>query len=134
MAEYVGKSLWLLFGGVRYDAHYRSFKPSEEAGMVDGSAGSDTYDVYYATRSKGTASAEFVAQDGTAGTAMWAALAPNTTGTLEWAPEGSAVGRPRRYVTAVITKREENLKYDDVNMWTVEWAYNNPTGPTYTAY
>lgn len=134
MAEYVGKSLYLLWNGTDLSNHFRSFNPSEAADVEDGSAGSDTHRVYYPTLIDGNASAEFVAQDGTAGTALWAAIAPNTSGTLEWGPEGTAAGKPRKYVTAYLTTRDEDIAYDGIVVWNIEWQYSDADGPTNGTY
>lgn len=134
MAEYVGKSLYLLWNGTDLSAHFRSFNPSESADVEDGSAGSDTHRIYYTTLIDGNASAEFVAQSGTAGTVLWNALAPNTEGTLEWGPEGTAASSPRRYVNAVLTMRDEDIAYDGIVVWNIEWQYSAASGPTYTTY
>ena len=134
MAEYTGSSLYLLWNGTEIDAHYRSFNPSEEADTEDASAGSDTHRTYLTTLIDGGASLTMVAQSGTVGTALWDALAPTTSGTLEWGPEGTASGAPRRYVTAVLTSRDESIEYDGVVEWNIEWQYSDSNGPTYTTY
>lgn len=135
MAEYTGSGLYLLWKGTQIDAHYRTFDPSETGAPVDASAGSDTHRVYLNTLLDGAASAEFVAQNGTAGTALWDALAPGgVAGTLEWGPEGTAVGLRRAFVTAILTTRTETFPYDGVITIAIEWQYSDSDGPTFTVY
>ena len=134
MAEYTGSTLYLLWNGTQIDAHYRNFAPTEAAAVVDGSAGSDTHNTYYNTLIDGNASLEMVAQDGTDGTALWAALAPSTEGTLEWGPEGTAVGDPRHHVNAVLTTRNPSYGYADITIWNIEWQFSDSDGPTHTVY
>ena len=115
MAEYTGSGLYLLWNGTSIDAHYRTFSPSEEGDTVDASAGADTHRTYLMTLLDGSASLEMVAQDGTAGTALWAALAPTAPGgspaTLEWGPEGTAVGEPRYHVQVTRLCRCNHVEY-----------------------
>lgn len=135
MAEYTGSALYLLWKGIALEADYRTFTPNEAYDTEDGSAGSDTHRIKYATLADGAASAEFVAQAGTAGTAQWDAIAPGpTAGSLEWGPEGTAVGNRRSHVQAILTSREETVAYDGVTTWAVEWEYSDADGPTHTAY
>ena len=135
MAEYTGKDLYLLWKGTSIDAHYRTFSPTEEGDTVDASAGADTHRTYLMTLLDGNASCTMVMQDGTAGTALWAAIAPSTTaGTLEWGPEGTASGAPRYHVQALLTTRNPSYTYDGVTEVSLEWSYTDSDGPTFTTY
>lgn len=135
MAEYTGSGLYLLWEGTQLDTHYRTFEASETGAPVDASAGADTHRVKLNTLLDGAASAEFVAQNGTAGTALWDALAPGgAAGTLEWGPEGTAVGAQRVHVDAILTNRSRTFPYDGVVTISIEWEYSDADGPTYTAY
>ncbi|MFQ5433493.1 MAG: hypothetical protein ACE5FD_01315, partial [Anaerolineae bacterium] len=73
MAEYTGKNLYLKFGSTVLGADYRSFKPSEDIGTEDASAGSDANRTYLTTLKDGKGQITLV--DQAVGTAVWAAVA-----------------------------------------------------------
>ena len=102
MAGTTGSALYLAFDSTVLDTDYRSFSPSEEIGLVDQSAGSDTNRTYLTTLKDGTASATIVIQS--EDTTTWGALVPGTEGTLE-APIGF-LGREREpYLTLWHSRR-----------------------------
>lgn len=126
MAGLTGKSLYLAFGGVALNTDYREFGPSEEIGLVDQSAGADTGRTYLTTLEDGSASATVVAQ--ASGTAIWAALAPGTAGTLEWGEEGTAAGKQKHAVWAIAESREKSMSYDDLIVIDASWQFSDATG------
>ena len=81
MTTYTGSALYLKFGSTELAADYRSFTPTYQTGLEDASAGSDLAITRLSTLLDGNASATFRSIAG--GTATWAALAPQTEGTLE---------------------------------------------------
>ena len=101
MAGYAGGALYLAFGGVVLDTDYRSFSPTEEMGVADVSAGADANRTYVDLLKDGTATATILIQ--AADTTTWGAVALGTEGTLEWAEEGTASGKPRHHVNAIVT-------------------------------
>ena len=88
MAEYSGTSLYLKFGSQVLSADYRTFEPSEEMKLAVATAGADAAESHIVVRKDGRATCELV--DQTAGTALWTAVVPGTSGTLEWGPEGTS--------------------------------------------
>ncbi len=123
MAEYAGSALYIIFGATRLDQDYRTLTTHEEAGIVDASAGADTYRSKVATLTDANAKVELVAQAG--GTALWAALAPGTSGTLEVGPEGTATGKIRQYGIALVKTRERGMKFDDLVTIMVDFEWNS---------
>lgn len=121
MAEYTGTNLYLTFGGTVLSADYREFEPTEEVKMVDGSAGSDSATFMYATLTKGKAKLKLV--DQAAGTVAWAALATKTSGTLIWGEEGTASGKPKHTVVAIVSDRKKKLQYDDITEIEVNFEF-----------
>src|SRR5688500_6860462 len=107
MTEFAGNNAYIKFGATVLSPDYREFKPDEEIDILDASAGSDGYKPKVTTQKDGSASITLVAQTG--GTALWAAVALGTEGTLEWGQEGTATGKPRSYVTAIVSKRSKPL-------------------------
>lgn len=130
MAEYTGKNLYLLWSGTAINSDYRSFSPSETIGTVDASAGSDAAVTKLTTLKDGSASLDMVAPAG--GTALWAGFEPGTEGTLEWGAEGTATGKPRNYVNAIVTGRDDSHTYNDIVTWSISWEYSGEmTGTSY---
>jgi hypothetical protein len=111
-------------------ADSRKFTVDEEVEIVDGSAGSDSYKPKYATQFDATANVELVGQTG--GTVLWAAVAPASSGTLEWGPEGTATGKPRHYAIAIVSKRTKDIPYDDVVTLNIDFDISGTI--TNTAY
>jgi hypothetical protein len=127
-----GKDAYIKFGSTELDAEYRTMTWGETAQFVDGSSGSDNYVKNKDTLSDLNLSLELVGPEGTAGTAMWDALAPKTEGTLEFGPDGTASGNPRRRVLCKVETREETSPYTDIITWNVTWKATGD--PDYTPY
>lgn len=132
MAEFTGSGLYLSFGGVVYSADYRSLDLDESVDLIDASAGGDTWRPKLSTLRDGSFSFEYLSQ--TDGTAAWQGVAPNSEGTLEWAPEGTAAGKQKFTVNAVIKGRKRKIPYADIVVVTVEGEYNDASGPVESVY
>jgi hypothetical protein len=113
---------YIKFGTTVLSTDMRAFDPEEEVGLVDGSAGSDAARTYLTTLKDGKATLELLA--GTGGTALWAAVAPATSGTLEWGDEGTTAGKPKHTVNAIVQKRKRSTPYDDVVVYTVDFQFS----------
>lgn len=120
--EFVGSSLYVEFGGTEISSRFRSFEESTEVGMIDKSAGADTGRSYIANLDDGGASMEFLHES--EASALWAALAPSTEATLIWAPEGTATGKDKSTVTAIVQSRRRSIVFDDVVKVNVEFKFN----------
>lgn len=133
MAEYTGSGLVVMFDGNALESDFREFSADHEIGTADASAGSDAARTYLTTLEDGTASLGLLLQtDGTAATDPRQLLAIGSEGTLEWGPEGTASGKPRRYVNAIVTSIGENVPYEDVVEVNVEFQFSGQlTNTTY---
>ena len=132
MTTFTGKNLYLTFGSTQLDADYRSFTPTYQTGLEDASAGSDNGITRLATLLDGNASLTMRSIVG--GTATWSALAPQSEGTLTWAPEGTASGKPKFTVNAIVESRSENIAYAGVTEWSVTWQFSDATGVVEGSY
>ena len=132
MAEYSGTNLYVIFGSTVLSGDYRRLTTTESMDLVDASAGSDTGTTHVSTLTNGQATYEAVAQ--TDGTVMWAAVANGTSGTLEWAPEGTASGKQKHTVTAIVSSRENNIGYNDVVTLTVNFQFSDNAGVAESVY
>ena len=126
MAEYTGKDMhisWVYSGGtVVLSSDYRTFGEAPTIGMVDASAGSDTYRTYLTTLKDGTF--EYAGVHQTAGTVLKAALAAGTYGTLIVGPEGTAVGKPKMTVPAIAMGPQMSYPYDGIVEISVTFQQN----------
>lgn len=122
MAEFTGKNLVVTFGGTALAGAFRTFSTTEEAGLVDASAGNDQARTYLKTLEDGTATLEVLSQDDS--TAVWAAIRPGTAGSLVWGEEGSGTGQPRHTVNALVSSRQRDVPYDDVVVITAEFQFS----------
>jgi hypothetical protein len=119
--SFVGSGLYLKFGNTVLSGEFRSFNEAEDGATVDGSAGADTFRRKLMTLSDGSATYECVAQAG--GTAIWAAVAPKTEGTLVWGPEGTATNKPKGSVNCVVSSRARSIPYDGIVTYSIKFDY-----------
>jgi hypothetical protein len=122
MAEYVGSSLYMTFAGTVLSGDYRSFNTNETIDQVDATAGSDTSKSFVVTTRDATASASLV--DQSAGTALWNSLVPGASGTLIWAPEGTAAGKPKYTALAHVTSRGRETAYDGLVVLSFDFQFD----------
>ena len=127
---HTGKNAFLQFGTTVLDTDYRSFGETETGGVVDASAGADANRTYLTTLKDGTATGTIVIQAGTAGTLVWAAVAPLTDDTLWWSAEGSGAGTQIHYVWAVVTERRKSMEYADLVIVDLAWQFNSAVTDT----
>lgn len=120
--EFTGKNLYLKFGSTVLGSRFRTFEPNEEIGLVDASAGTDVARTKVSTLEDGGASVEFLLE--AAGTTEWAACDKGTFGTLEWGEEGTASGKPKHTVYAVVKNRKKSVVYDDIVKANVEFEFS----------
>lgn len=129
---YTGSAMYIKFGAQVLSTRYRSYNESDEAGLVDKSSGADTRRTYLPTLKDGGASFEFLQDSG--GSVVWAAVEAGSTGTLEWGPEGTASGKPKYTVNALVKNRKRDIVFDDVVKITVDFTYNTGTGVVNGSY
>ena len=115
MARYSGKNLFFSFvhssGTIVLSTDYRTLEISEAAKEIDTTAGADAYASMLAGAIDSTWSAEYLEQ--TAGTANYGTLTPGLSGTLTWAPEGTASGKPKYTAAAILLSRGPSYAYGD---------------------
>lgn len=124
MAEFTGKNLSIVFGATTLTGNQRTFSTTEEAGLVDASAGADVARTYLKTLEDGTATVEILQDDGAGGPTLWAAVRQGATGNLVWGEEGTTAGQPRHTVAAVVSSRKKDSPYDDLTVVTVEFQFS----------
>jgi hypothetical protein len=126
MAEFTGSNLAVYFKGTLISGNQREFSNKREMGLVDASAGADAARSYLTTLKDGTAKMVTLLQtSATATTDVPVLCVEGATGTLEWAPEGSASGKVRHYVSSAFVKSQETKSpYDDVTELSLEFQFS----------
>lgn len=59
---------------------------------------------------------------GSAGTPAWDTLTIGVRGTVEWGPEGTAAGRRKKALKAIIQNKQYESPYDGVQTWQLDFA------------
>lgn len=112
-----GKDMSISFNSQTLNTDFRGFTSDETAELADDTAGSDANRHYIAGVKDGTATVTCVAQSG--GTALWAAVAPGTSDTLQW----SGAGGGTQSVEAIVQSRSNSVDYGDVAMFDVTFQF-----------
>jgi len=116
MSRYSGTDLYVEWinssGTVVLSGDYRTLDIPESADEIDASAGSDTRKQTLAGQVSATWTLELLPQG--SGTVLFAAVAPQSTGTLRWSPEGTVSGKQQKSAAATILGRNEAFGYNDV--------------------
>ena len=124
MAKYSGEDLVVTLGSDTLSGMFRTFETSEDGTQYDQTAGAEANKTYLAGKADGNATLMALAVAAADGTALWAAVAINTEGTLTWMPEGTAVGKARHAVNAFVKTRSQRFPYDNVVEVTVAFQFS----------
>lgn len=124
VSGYTGSGAYIIFGTTVLNTYYRTGTKGEEIDLVDKSAGADTNKTYLTALKDGTFDIECVMPSGTAGTAVWGAVAPGTEATLIIGPEGTASGEPKQTVNAIVRSRGWPLTYNDLTTFSVSFQFS----------
>lgn len=125
MAEYAGSAVviqWITTAGTLLmagDTRTCTITPSQDT--IDATAGSDTSRQYIPSFTTWDVSWDGVAQDGTAGTAYQARLAPSTSGTLKVYPYGTAGSSSVFTMPAFAKGAAITMPYADVTTISTSW-------------
>lgn len=127
-----GTNAYMKFDSTVLSTNYRSFSISDKMGLVDQSAGSDTGSTYLTTLRDGSMNVTIKHKAGD--TALWAALAPGTEATLEWGEEGTAAGKPKHTVNAIVGNRQQSASYNDLVVVDLTFQFSSDEGVTDGTY
>lgn len=128
MARLTGKNLSLTFGSTDLAADFQSFEVSDEMGLAELTAGDDSAASYAATYTKGKGTWKGL-YDETSGTVVWAAVANGTLGTITWGPAGTATGKPKFTVPAIVGNRSQSFPFADKIEVTAEFQFTAAVTP-----
>jgi hypothetical protein len=119
-----GKNLWVGWidasGTVTLTGDQTAFSPDIDQRTVDMSAGSDAMRSYRAALKDFSATLELF-NAGAAGTAMLRRVKEGSEGTLLWAPEGTATGKAKWGLAALVSKVSLKYPFDDAAKITIEF-------------
>ncbi len=123
MTKYSGAALYLEFGGTNISATRRSLDITHNMETADATAGADTYRNFVTTVKMLEASAEILGLTfATGGSAQTVALQTGASGTLIWAPEGTATGMPKWGALMMLSEFSPSYPFDDVVMYKAKWV------------
>lgn len=118
--RYTGENLvvqWIFSGGTAtLDTNFRKVETDEKTDKADKAAGHDTHKSYSPTLLDTTinVSGLDVTRDDAAGSITWVGTEPQAEGTLVWSPAGTAVGKLKRTVEAMVEERKLTYPYDNL--------------------
>ena len=125
-----GQNYYILWATKELSVDYRTADVDEDIGTVEQSAGADA-DRTFLTTLKGGGK-KYTGKHDATDTLLWYAIKPGTTGTLEWGEEGTAAGKPRHKVNAIVTNRHKGAAYDGLIVIDASWIYSGAvTDDTY---
>jgi hypothetical protein len=125
-SRYTGTLLYVSFGGTAMTGDQRAFQVTESAGEINATAGSDPSEVYLAGFIGREATMDQLGT--TDGTTNWNAMPPGASGSLLWAPQGTATGKPKFTALSKLLERSQSYPYDDVVSVTYRWRINADPG------
>ena len=129
MANFMGSAMYLAWvwsgGTIQLETKFRSFSWQPTTEWVDASGGSDAFEVMLAGIGRGSdIPYTRVMPDGADGTALLAAVATRTQGTLLYGPAGTVTGQPKFTIPAVSGGPMIDQPYDDIVTLTVNFRQN----------
>jgi hypothetical protein len=124
MARYTGLDLYISFKGVSLQTDKRTFTVNEAIDQADSSAGTSIDRTHILTQRGAEFSLEYLETLGSAGSALRTALALGGSGTLIYAPEGTATGKPRYACIASVVGLDRAYPFEDVVTVTANFVKN----------
>jgi len=117
MSAFAGSALylgWVYSGGtVQLETDFRNFSWTPTLNWIDATAGADSYEELLPSYGTGVEIpvTMVLQQDGTA---LLAAIARQTAGTLVYGPEGTATGKQKYLIPATSSGPQFNQPFDDI--------------------
>lgn len=111
MTHYAGSALYAEFGGVAINTDFKSLDINETQDIADSTAGADAARSHVRTVRSIDASLSALF-NGTAGSAVMAALQAGAQGTLTFGQIGTATGAPKYSVVMTVTAFNKSIQFD----------------------
>lgn len=119
MAKYTGEDLVVTFKATNVSGAGRALEVTEEATEIDVTT-YGSLDREYLVTKKMERTASFTVLDDAGATATEALFEVGTSGTLIYSPEGTAAGKRRRTVEALVLRSRKTFPHDDVVQFAVD--------------
>lgn len=125
-----GTNMYIQFicaaGTVTPAAQYRSVKPTKNPNLLETTSGSDGYKTFVAGIKEWDVAAEFLynGTESPMGTADFAILYDNPTGTITVGPLGTAAGSPKFSGPVIVESCDPDFPYDELVTVSVTWRGN----------
>ena len=116
--SFAGTAMVVTWNSLPITGEYRRVTINATVNDADGTSGVDTDIRHMPTQADSNIAVEMTAQSGTAGTALWTALAPRTKGTLVVQPEGTASNMRIYTAVSYVQTFNENVPYNEAVIWT----------------
>ena len=116
--SFAGTAMVVSWNALAITGEYRRVTINQTVNDADGTSGVDTEIRHMPTQTNANVALEMTAMSGTAGTALWTAMQPRTSGTLIVQPEGTAANMRKYTVTGYIQTFNENIPYNEAVIWT----------------
>lgn len=129
MAAYRGRDLVVLFNAVDISGTARSISYEETNDVLDDTVVGLDKRTKLAGLGDGSGSFEALDESGDY-SAVWDAIVPGATATLQIRPEGTGVGKRQVSVTAIITNRSLEVPYDDLAKFSMSFEFSGVTNET----
>src|SRR3990167_3380247 len=120
MGHYVGKNLYVTYGGTVISGDQRTLSWDYSTDSADTTAGADV-DKSSITTTKGVTISMTILDNSTAGSTVRRALAVGGTGQLIWGPEGTASGKPKYGCGVNLMSLSTDYPYDGEVEFEVEF-------------
>lgn len=117
--SFAGTALVATWNGTELTGEYRRVTINQTVNDADGTSGHDTEVRHMPTQTDANIAIEMTAMAGTAGTALWSALAPRTSGTLIVQPEGTASNLRKYTSVCYVQTFNDNVPYNDTSIWAI---------------
>ncbi len=128
----VGKNAYIAFGGTVLNTNFRTISTDDSMATVDQSAGLDAGITRLTTLRDANFSLDLKRPLG--GTANWIDFVPGIQGTLEIGPEGTATGKPKMTVIAILQARSTPITYNDIVIDTLTFEQDDASGVAWASY
>lgn len=116
--SFAGTAMVVTWNALPITGEYRRVTINATVNDADGTSGVDTDIRHMPTQADSNIAIEMTAQSGTAGTALWTALAARTKGTLVVQPEGTAANLRKYTAVSYVQTFNENVPYNETVIWT----------------
>lgn len=114
MAHASGSALYATFGGTVISGDQKKMDWESSVSLIDTTAGADVAESHVKGTSSATINIEWLDDALTAaGSATARALAEGNSGTLIFAPRGTATGNPKYSCVATVDTNGQDMPYDD---------------------